>query len=126
MAEGPLEGAHRRRDAPEHLECLPCSALTGVDLGEAQVGPDEAGLQPDRLLEKLGAFAQSVLLKTNGAQDRPRDRSRLGVGEGQPGLLLGLVQPPLADQTGGPLQGFVRLRDQRDARKQDDEQQGGG
>ena len=72
--------------------------------------PQQAGLQPDRFLEKLGALREPILPKANGAQHRTGDGSGFRIGKGQPRLLVGLLKPALLDQGRGFLEGLDRLR----------------
>ena len=68
------------------------------------MSPEKAGLQTDRLLQKVGTLFQSLLLKTNCAQDGTGDGPSLWIGEREACLLVSFVQTPLLNQLGGPLE----------------------
>ena len=77
-------------------------ALQSVDLGQREVGAEQARLQPDRLLEQSGALVEPLLLEPDGAENGTGDGPRLGIGERQPRLLLSFLEPSLLDQHAPP------------------------
>jgi len=83
--------------------------LKRIDLCEGELRAQEAGLQPDRFLEKARAFSKSLLLKPNRAEDGVGGGSRLRIGNRQLRLLICLLEPPLLDQQGGLLEGLTRV-----------------
>ena len=102
-------------DSPEDRNRQLFFSLERVGLGEVQLGPDEAGLEPDGLLEQLGALPKPVLTKADGAQHRAGRGSRLGIGKRELSLLVGFLEAPFLDQGGRSLEGLLRLRAEGDA-----------
>ena len=74
------------------------------------MGPQEAGLQLNRFSEKPGAFGEALLLESNGAEYGVGAGAGLRSGEGQPRLLVSLLQSPLLKQRDRLLQGLSRVR----------------
>ena len=97
------------QDPPEEGKGQLGLALERVDLREVEMGPDEAWLEPDGLLEQLGAFPEPVLLNADDTEHGPGRGSRLGIGERQLGLLVGFLEPPFLGQDRRSLEGLARL-----------------
>ncbi len=74
------------------------------------MGSQEAGLQLNRFSKKAGAFGETLLLESNGAEYGVGAGACLRSGEGQPRLLVCLLEPPLLKQGDRFLQGLARVR----------------
>ena len=74
------------------------------------MGADQGRLHPDGLLEQAGAFVESLLLKSNGAEDGTGDCLRFGIGKSQLRLPVSFFQPALLDEQGRLLEGVTRVR----------------
>src|SRR6266567_6040367 len=100
------------------------SSLHGVHLSKAQTGADQARIQTNRLLKILHAFRKTLLLKSNGTQNRAGNRMSgwIGrrIGESQSRLPVSLIKPPLLDETCGVLQGLARISSKAHAGIHDD------
>ena len=94
------------------------------------MGPDEAWLEPDGFLEHLGAFAEPVLLKADGAEHRAGRGSRLGIGErpaAPAGRLPGAALPgPGRPLSAGPRAPGAPKRPQARRTPQTKREDGGG
>ena len=96
-------------------------------LRQVELGADEPGFEPDRLLQQLDAFRRPVLLQADRAQHGAGGGSRGGIGERPLGLLIGLREPPSLHEGGRPLEGFSRLAAERGGRREHaDQEQGTG
>ena len=69
----------------------------------------QPGFQSDSFAEECGAFNQLLLVKANGPQYGIGNRSRVGVKQGQPRLLIGFFQPTLLNKRDGRLEGLAPL-----------------
>jgi hypothetical protein len=86
------------QDRLEAGECEIGFVLERIDLRETELRPDQPGLEPDGLAEKLDALVEPVLLQLYGAKNRVGDRAGLGIGQRLFRLLVRLVQLPLLHQ----------------------------
>src|SRR6266496_1430407 len=89
------------------------------------MGADQGRLHPDGLLEQAGAFVESFLLKSNGAEDGTSDCLRFGIGKSQLRLAVSFFQPALLDEQGRLLEGVTRVRTVRVLRCRSDHGRGG-
>src|SRR5213594_1541722 len=80
------------------------------------MGADQGRLHADGLLEQAGAFVESLLLKSNGAEDGTGDCLRFGIGKSQLRLPVSFFQPALLDEQGRLLEGVTRVRTVRTVR----------
>src|SRR5437667_10098878 len=71
------------------------------------MGADQGRLHPDGLLEQAGAFVESLLLKSNGAEDGTGDCLRFGIGKSELRLPVSFFQPALLDEQGRLLEGVT-------------------
>ena len=71
------------------------------------MGADQGRLHPDGLLEQAGAFVESLLLKSNGAEDGTGDCLRFGIGKSQLRLPVSFFQPALLDEQDRLLEGVT-------------------
>ena len=106
---GLCAGRVQLQDPQEEGEGQLGLSLERVDLRKAEVGPDEAWLEPDGFLEHLRALGEPVLLNANGTEYGTGRGARLGIGERPLGLLVGFLEPPFLGQDGRSLQRLARL-----------------